>query len=139
MELFKEISMFGLDFLKAKKGIRISKEEIEEAKKICINVGKKIDKAADFINKNQLDEPILSGASKIFNIILLFCGFIFALALLILIFADSLITSLVALIVVTWLCKLLMLASIVVAAIAVFIGYVKLKNNKRNIFSERKS
>lgn len=127
MELFKEITMFGLDFIKAKKGIRISKEEIEEAEKICINVGKKIDKTADFINKNQLAEPILSGASEVFKIILFFCGFIFILALLILIFANSLITNLAILIVLRLLCKLLMFVSVIAVLVVLFIGYAKIK------------
>jgi hypothetical protein len=128
MELFKEISMLGFDFLKAKKGIRINKEEIEEAEKICINIGKKIDKTADFVNNNQLAEPILRGASKISNIMLFFCGFIFILAVLILIFADSLITSLAIMLVVTLLGKLLLIVSVIFFLIALFIGYVKIKN-----------
>jgi hypothetical protein len=127
MELFKEITMFGLDFIKAKKGVRISKEEIEAAQKICINVGKKIDKTADFINKNQLAEPILSGASKIFKTILCFCGLVFILAVLILIFADSLITNLVILVVLMLLGRLLMFVSVIVALIVLLIGYAKIK------------
>lgn len=129
MELFKEISMFGFDFIKAKKGVRINKEEIEEAKKICINVGRKIDKTADFINKNQLAEPILSSASKIFNTILFFCGFIFILAVLILIFAESLITDLAVIIVIMLLGRLLMFVSVIIALLVLFIAYVKVKGS----------
>lgn len=128
MELFKEVSMFGFDFIKAKTGIRINKEEIEEAKKICIDVGKKIDQTADFINRNKLAKPIMSGASKILNTILFFCGFICILAVLILVFVDSLIASLTTLIVVMLLCRLLIIVSTVVTVITLFIIYAKLKS-----------
>jgi hypothetical protein len=128
MELFKEISMLGFDFLKAKKGIRINKEEIEEAEKICINIGKKIDKTAEFVNKNQLADPIIRGISKASKIILFFCGFIFISAALILIFADSLITSLAIMIVVTLLCRFLLVISVIFFVIALFMGYTKIRN-----------
>lgn len=128
MEFFKEINMFGFNFFKAKKGVRINKEEIEEAKKICVNVGKKIDETAGFVNKNKLAEPILRGASKIFNIILFFCGFIFILALLVLIFVNSLITDLASIFVIMLLCRLLIIISLIVAVIIIFIYYAKIKN-----------
>jgi len=128
MELFEEITVLGLDFFKAKKGIRISKEEIEDATKICINVVKKIDKAADFVNKNQLAKPMLRGVSKISNIILFFCGFVFTSSVLILIFADSLIASILTLAIVMILCRLLAIVSAVVIAIVLLVGYAKLKS-----------
>lgn len=128
MELFKEISIFGLNFIKAKTGIRINKEEIEEVKKICVDVAKKIDQAADFVNKNKLAEPVLIVTSKTLNKVLILCGFVIILAVLILIFADNLIASLATLIVVVLLCRLLIIVSIVVAVIMLFLFYAELKN-----------
>ena len=72
MEIFKEVEILGREFLKAKKGIRISPEEIEEAKKIGKSILKAVDETADFIQNNDLADPIIKESKGFFSSITLY-------------------------------------------------------------------
>jgi membrane protein DedA with SNARE-associated domain len=129
MEVFKELSIFGLNFLKAKKGLRISEAEMEKAEKIINSVGKKINTTADFINKNNLAEPIARGTFKIYKILFYFCLLLAAASLFVIFYADNLLISLLAISAIKLFCLLLLVTSIVVIAIILLIGYAKIRNN----------
>jgi hypothetical protein len=122
MEAYKEFTAFGFTF-KGKKGIKISPEEIEEAKKILRDVGKGINQTADFIKKNDLAEPIFRGTKNTYKTLIIFFSIVIIVSILSLIFAGDLMTSILALLVLRLLCRALILISIIVIGIMLLIGY----------------
>ena len=89
MELFKEVTILGLNFLKAKKGLRVNKKEIEQAKKIFSNVAKGVNITADFINKKKLAEPIIDNSLSIIKTLFVISIITFFATFSILIFARD--------------------------------------------------
>jgi hypothetical protein len=97
MEFLKEISIFGLSILNAKKSIRINEIEIKEVEKVLGNVVKIANKTANFINKNKLAEPISDSLLEISKLIFKLSIFIFVSALLVFIFAEGIFVNILTL------------------------------------------
>lgn len=129
MELFKEISVFGLNFLKAKKGIKMSKKEIEQAEKIINYLGRTVNQTADFVNDKNLVEPITNGTIKVFKRLLAACIFIICITSLFLFFSDNLFANLASFLIIFIICRILLILAAVCAVILLIVAYAVIKSN----------
>ena len=128
MELLKEVTIFGLNFLKAKKGLKISEKEIETAKKVFTAAVKGVNITADFINKKKLAEPILDNSFSIIKTLFVISIITFLVTFSVLLFAETS-TGLITIFIVVLICKVLLIASLILISILLLIFYAKLKNS----------
>jgi len=127
MELFKEVTILGLNFLKAKKGLKINEKEIEQAKKIFSNVLKGANITADFINRKKLTEPIIDNSLSIIRTLFVISIIVFLSAFSVLLFAENVFTNLLTIFVAVLICRVLLIASLVLISILLIIFYAKIK------------
>lgn len=123
MEFFKEVSMFGFNVLKAKKGFRINEEEMEKAEEVLKYAIKTVNKVADVVNENNLSEPISNGTGKIslsFVIPLVLISFI---CVVVLLFSDKFINDIIAVAILYLLSRIMIFLCVFVLLIYLFLFY----------------
>ncbi|MFA5420645.1 MAG: hypothetical protein WC280_01285 [Patescibacteria group bacterium] len=135
MEAFKEIKIFGFDFLVAKKGIRMSDKEAKQIKETGKEIFVGIDKLANFVNKNELAGPIIDNTSYFLLSFLKRVGVILSfptLFILYLIFSPSIglpiiAMSFIGLLFVRLLFFLFLIIFVIALLIYIFCGYAKMR------------
>lgn len=133
MEIFKEMEFLGKNFIKAKKGVRLTKEEAEESKKFVANTLKIINKTANFVNENQLTEPILSGLYSTYKTILIICIILVILSILTLLLLKDIVVDLLLLLFVGFIAKGLLIVSSICLIVLFFLFYSKLREKIKKI------